>query len=222
MAAQRLWVLIADGGQAKVLESDRADRELAPARGMTFEAEIPAGRDILADRPGRSFDSVGAGRHAMETPSDPRRLLKRQFADMLAQKLADALRQGRFDRLVVVAPPSALGDLREALPENVKKSILSEINKDLVRTPLAELPQHLKGVLGKAARVRKQPKPANRASSSRDRGAADGRFAIRKRPRTSEQGKFSGTSQHGKGHGAPRKPSKTPSKPRVGRGTTRS
>ncbi len=161
MAAQRIWVLIADGGQAMVLESDGPGRELAPASGMAFSAEIPAGRDILTDRPGRSFDSVGAARHAMESPSDPRRQLKRQFADMLGQEIAMALRQGRFDRLVVVAPPSALGDLREALPADVKKLVSAEINKDLVKTPLAELPRHLQGVLGNPSRVRKQPKPSN-------------------------------------------------------------
>ena len=62
---------------------------------------------------------------------------------MLDQRLAAKA----FDRLVIVAPPSALGDLRAALSAHMKPHIYAELNKDLTKTPAAELPQHLAGVL---------------------------------------------------------------------------
>ena len=42
---------------------------------------------------------------------------KRAFAKSVGKALEARLGEGRFERLVVVAPPPALGDLRQALPK---------------------------------------------------------------------------------------------------------
>jgi protein required for attachment to host cells len=151
MKTVRTWVLIADGGHAKVFESEGPGCALTPIESMTLSADLPANRDILSDRPGRSFDSHGHSRHAMESPSDAHRELKREFARKVASLLEACVAQGKLDRLVVVAPPPALGDLREALSKAVRAKVSAELAQDLVKTPHSELPQHLAGVLGKPA-----------------------------------------------------------------------
>lgn len=148
MKPVRTWVLIADGGHAKVLESKRPGSELVPIDDMIISVELPANRDIGTDRPGRSFESHGRGRHAMESPTDPHRALKRGFARKLGKALQTKLVENRFDRLVLVAPPPALGDLRAVLPKSVRAKIVAELAQDLVKTPHDQLPRHLKGVLG--------------------------------------------------------------------------
>ena len=52
-----------------------------------------------------------------------------------------------YDRLVLVAPPTALGDLREALSDPVRSLVRAELDKDLTKIPVAELPSHLGAVL---------------------------------------------------------------------------
>ncbi len=52
-----------------------------------------------------------------------------------------------FDRVILVAPPATLGDLREALSDHVRAAVYAELDKDLTKTPVAELPQHLGAVL---------------------------------------------------------------------------
>jgi protein required for attachment to host cells len=49
------WVLIADGGHAKVFEAGGKDAELAVVEDMRFSIDLPASRDMLTDRPGRAF-----------------------------------------------------------------------------------------------------------------------------------------------------------------------
>ena len=147
MKPKRTWVLIADGGHAKVFESEGPGSDLAPVQGMVFSAELPANRDILTDRPGRDFESHGRARHAMENRSDPHRALKREFATKLGGILEAKLAEKRFDRLVLVAPPPALGDLRDVLPKSVRTKVTAELAHDLVKTPHSELPRHLEGVL---------------------------------------------------------------------------
>ena len=144
----RTWVLIADGGHAKVFESERPGSDLVLIDDMIFSVELPANRDILTDRPGRGFESHGRGRHAMESPTDPHRALKRAFAKKLGKTLETKLVENRFDRLVLVAPPPALGDLRDVLPKSVRTKVVAELAQDLVKAPRNQLPRHLKSVLG--------------------------------------------------------------------------
>jgi protein required for attachment to host cells len=148
MKPKRTWVLIADGGHAKVFQSEGHGSDLVPIEDMVFSADLPANRDILTDRPGRAFESQGRARHAKANPSDPHRELKRAFAKKLGGILEAKLAQKRFDRLVLVAPPAALGDLRDVLPKRVKAKVAAELAHDLVKTPHSELASHLREVLG--------------------------------------------------------------------------
>jgi protein required for attachment to host cells len=105
------------------------------------------GREIMSDRPGRTFDSVGAGRHAKEPRTDAREIEKRSFAHELAAMLDDGLKQGKFDRLVLVAPPRELGFLRAELSPAVRKRVSAELNKDLTGVAPSEILDHLGAVM---------------------------------------------------------------------------
>jgi protein required for attachment to host cells len=66
---------------------------------------------------------------------------------MFAQRIAQALHARQvassFDRLVVVAPATTMGDLRTALSGKVKAVVIAELVADLTNTPVSELPAHL-------------------------------------------------------------------------------
>jgi protein required for attachment to host cells len=74
------------------------------------------------------------------------RKLKRELARTVSDKLDTALKEGRFDRLCIVAPPATLGDLRRALSQPLKQRIVAEIKKDLVNVPHQDLPPHLEAM----------------------------------------------------------------------------
>jgi protein required for attachment to host cells len=73
--------------------------------------------------------------------------LKRSFSERLAALLEEELAAKAYDRVVLVAPPTTLGDLRAALPAAVREAVSAELDKDLTKTPVAELPRHLGAVL---------------------------------------------------------------------------
>jgi protein required for attachment to host cells len=81
----------------------------------------------------------------MEPSSDPHDELKAQFMKKIVGVLES--RQGDFDRLILVAPPRALGLLRKSLPDTVASKVTGEIGKDLTQLPNAELASHLDGLL---------------------------------------------------------------------------
>jgi protein required for attachment to host cells len=79
----------------------------------------------------------------MESPSDPHREQKRQFARRVADAVKARQAANSFDRLVVVAPAVTMGDLRAALTDKVKAVVAAEVVADLTNTPVSELPAHL-------------------------------------------------------------------------------
>lgn len=142
MSAKRktTWVLIADGSRARILYTTSGLEDLSPVEDKVFRNSHPRLQDILSDRPGRTFDSVGAGRHAMAYSSDARREDERAFATRLGAALQESLRSNGFDQLVIVAAPRMLGDLRDKLPADVRKTVKAEIAKDLTHVPNPEIP----------------------------------------------------------------------------------
>lgn len=137
------WILIADGAKARVVEQDKESRRYRPAFEEAHFGTTAQSKEIASDRPGRSFDSAGEGRHAMEPSTDPQRYAKLSFARDLADRLTQAANRQEFDRLILVAAPRTLGDLRSVLPDSVKSKVAVEIDKDLTNTPDQDLGRHL-------------------------------------------------------------------------------
>ena len=135
------WILVADGGQAKTfLAAGKHDIELLS------ETTIPnpPSRDLDSDRPGRTFDSKGAGRHAKEPPSDSHDRLETDFIRSVAEGIDAAHAHKEFDRLIVVAAPKALGDLRAAYSKRLARAVSSEIPKDVTNLSATELREFMR------------------------------------------------------------------------------
>jgi protein required for attachment to host cells len=139
------WIVIADGARARILSNTGPGKGLTPVEGAIFQGEHLPAREIMADKPGRTFESIGSARHAKEASSDPHELLKVEFLDTLASELIE--RDSEFDRLILVAPPHALGTLRKALNKPLENKVHAELRKDLTHIPNGELPRHLDAVI---------------------------------------------------------------------------
>ena len=79
-------------------------------------------------------------------PSDDDR--KRDFAKAVAAHLERNFNEGTFDRLVLVAPPQTLGDLKGALPTSLRARVICNIQRNLMHAASFELA----GYLGAAIR----------------------------------------------------------------------
>ena len=137
------WVLVADAARARIFSVGSPRATLHPVEQLVSPEARLHDRDINADRPGRTFDSFGEGRHAKSTNTSP----KEQDAIRFAREVADHLEQGRvsnrFDRLIVVAEPHFLGLLRKAIKPVLEQMITLEINKDLSKANDRKIREHL-------------------------------------------------------------------------------
>jgi protein required for attachment to host cells len=140
------WFLLADGRRARVL--------IEPRRGATLQEpedwDMEIGPDDLydpQDRPPRSFDRVGAGRHAMDKGRSLHEQEEHNFLKRVADRIGEAERHHEFDHLVVAAPPRALGILRELLPASTRARIRAEAPKDLLDEDAPRLRERLQDLL---------------------------------------------------------------------------
>jgi len=147
MKATRNWIVIADGAQVRILENNGPGKGLTPLPAEEMHQKLHPSRDINADKPGRTHDRMGPGRHSMEPTSDPHREEKRHFAEALAGHLNAAAQKHSYDRLVLVAPAKTLGDLRHALSKEAAAKVDGELSKDLTKVPDQELAGHLSAVI---------------------------------------------------------------------------
>jgi protein required for attachment to host cells len=147
MKAVKTGILIADGAHARVYLNTGPGHGISEIKEYARDIDLKASRDIDADKPGRSYDSGGEGRHAMEAQTDAKRHAKDEFARALADKINAAMTAGEFDRLVLVASPVTLGDLRQHLSKQSSDNIHGEIAKDLTHADNKELLAQLGSVL---------------------------------------------------------------------------
>ncbi|RWL47136.1 MAG: host attachment protein [Mesorhizobium sp.] len=147
MKPRRTWVLIADGARARIVRDPLSSGEpTGEHQDLVFHSQPRQLREIMADKPGRSFASTGARRSAMEYHGNPVREEDRAFAVMLAETLHRHFLAGDFDQLAFAAAPQMLGDLRQAFPESIRKVTVAEIPKDFTKLPTHELRETIRNL----------------------------------------------------------------------------
>ncbi len=138
-----IWVLVAERSRARLFELETATGPLQELQDWTdTRARQRAGEFETTERPGRSFDSWGEQRHAMEPPSDPMDKLAERFAADLVAHLETEYDRHRFATLVLVAAPAMLGVLRAQMPDKLSQ-IATEVPKSLVKRSPATIRAHL-------------------------------------------------------------------------------
>lgn len=129
------YILVGDGEKALILRNEGDEVNLNLVVDRVLEQDNPPTREQGTDRPGRFVDGLGPNRSAVEE-TDWHRLEKERFAKDIAARLYRRAHSGRFDRLIIIAPPRTLGDLRAEFHQEVRDRIIGEIGKDLTGHPI--------------------------------------------------------------------------------------
>lgn len=133
------WIIICDGRKAMIAHNTGTPAHPSFRVSETLRATYnPSTYEQGEDRPGRAFQSVGARRSAIEM-TDLHEQEERVFLIDAARKFAEIALHQRAKSLVLVAPPRALGILREHLSVAARDLVVAEIAKDLTKHPLADI-----------------------------------------------------------------------------------
>jgi protein required for attachment to host cells len=143
MTMTKTWVVTAESSRARIFAVENRISPLRELEDIVHTEGRSPEQEMISDRPGRAFDSVGEGRHAMEKQIEPKRHEAGMFAKRIAERLDLARVKGECEQLVLIAAPEFLGVLRQNLTANTAKLVGKTIDKNLVQKTEAEIRQYL-------------------------------------------------------------------------------
>jgi protein required for attachment to host cells len=141
---QGAWIIVADGQRALFLHNDGDEVYPNFRTAKVLEDDNPPTREQGTDRPGRWSDTPDAHRSAF-AETDWHQLEEERFLGRIADLLKEGVNKGEYDKIVLVAPPAALGTLRKALDKQVAGHVIAEVNKDLTNQPIPDIEKALGG-----------------------------------------------------------------------------
>jgi len=132
-AEKTYWVVVADESRAIFYTRDTRRAPLLEFLALDNEVGRKKAGEILADRGGRSFDSVGAGRHTMAVEkADPKKHAATAFARQIAERIGKVTHDGSCRGYALIAAPRFLGMLRDAVSRKCQFGPFKTIDKDVV------------------------------------------------------------------------------------------
>lgn len=134
------WIIVANSSVARIYKLEKMHLEEIDT--LIHPASRMHNRDLVGDKPGRDFESMGTLRHSLEPHHTPHEQELRLFAKELAQYLEAARNRNAIEKLYLAASPIMLGLVRESLDASTAKLISGEINKDLTQLKPEEITGH--------------------------------------------------------------------------------
>lgn len=127
----RRWIIAADSVNARIFSRSDENSPLQEIEDLTHPSGRMKAGELESDKPGRSFDSGGQGRHSME----PEHTRKDKESMVFVEQISDYLseHQDDYDELIIICPPKFLGMLRKQIDKMVNRKIIREIDKDVVK-----------------------------------------------------------------------------------------
>ena len=129
-------ILVADGRKMLFLRNNGDENQIDLRTEAHDEREDRKDCDIKSDAPGAIGQSAGYSRRVAYEETD----FHQQDEDLWVKEAADELKKralrNDFDRLVIIAPPRALGVLRKELHKEVERRILFTCNKEMTDRPI--------------------------------------------------------------------------------------
>jgi protein required for attachment to host cells len=118
---RRTWIVVADGGHARILLNTSHDR------GVTELALASKGEPRLAHH--RTEQAAGVHHTPVFKPTQERRN-EDEFLYTLAETIQTGVARKECDQVVLVCPATAMGIMRNALSSETRKHIVAEVVHD--------------------------------------------------------------------------------------------
>ncbi len=135
MKVIKTFVVVANEKEARFLVNSGVGKGLVQTGHLTGDSQ-PG----YADAPGRSQATGSGARHGFDRSTDERTQRRDHFVDEILDTAAQIWVKNGYDRLILCAPPKTLGALRGKLTGQLADALVADLDKDLVATPLASLP----------------------------------------------------------------------------------
>ena len=138
-----MMIVVADSARARIFTADSAHSPLNEIETMAHPEGRMHEQDMVSDMPGKVSGKGGGGDHAFQEKIEPKEQEMIEFARRIADYLDDARKANKLNKLLLVAAPAFLGELRTHLSNETSEKIVFELDKNLAQHSIEDIRQHL-------------------------------------------------------------------------------
>ena len=135
---EKTWIVVAESTRARIFFAKNRVQPLEELHSLSFPEGRLRDQDIVTDRPGRTHESANDSRSAMEAP-DIRDQQQHEFAREICSYLEKGRNKNQYEALVLVAPPTFLGALRDVMNGHLGKMVTKTEQKNLATEDAAKI-----------------------------------------------------------------------------------
>ncbi|MDD5319844.1 MAG: host attachment protein [Methylococcales bacterium] len=136
------YILVADSSRARIFTAETPTSPLEEIEALAHTEGRLHDREMTSDLPGKMKGEGHIG-HAFEQATDPKKHEAENFAHRIGHYLEEAHNEKKFEQLLIIAEPSFLGLLRIQLPEQIKKLVCFELDKNITTHSADDIRKHL-------------------------------------------------------------------------------
>lgn len=144
-----IMVVVANGSKARIFTTYSAHYPLVEIASLVAPEMRMHEQNMVSDLPGKNR-SNSAG-HAYEDEVNPKKYVMVGFARYLSDYLDDASEKNQIARILIVASPALLGELRKHITDQTNDLIVYQLAKDLTTFDTDDIRAHLPKYLSRAA-----------------------------------------------------------------------
>ena len=139
----KTMVVVADSAYARIFTVETLRSPLNEIEVMAHPESRLHERDITSDLPGKDSGTDSSGGHAYGGKVDAKSHELIVFAKQVATYLDGARKANKLARLLIVAAPEFLGELRSQLSGETNDKVVFELNKNLTKSSPDDISKYL-------------------------------------------------------------------------------
>lgn len=136
-------IIVADSARARIFTADSAKSPLNEIETMAHPEGRMHEQNMVSDLPGKASGEGGAGDHAYQEKVEPKKEEMIEFAKRVADYCDDARKANNLNKLIIVAAPAFLGELRNQLSKETSEKVVFELDKNLAHHAVEDIRNHL-------------------------------------------------------------------------------
>lgn len=136
-------IVVADSTRARFFTAESPSSPLIENETLAHPEGRLHDRDMTSDLPGKNSSGNGAGGHTYQNQTDPKKHEMSVFAKHVADHLDTKRNANELIKVILVADPAFLGELRSQLSNATNEKVVYELNKNLARHSPEDIRKHL-------------------------------------------------------------------------------
>ena len=138
-----MMIIVADSTRARIFTVDSAHSPLNEIETMAHPEGRVHEQNLVSDLPGKGSGKGGGGDHAYQEKIEPKREEMIEFAKRIADYLDETRKANKLNKLIIIAAPAFLGELRTHLSSETSEKIVFELDKNLAHHSEEDIRHHL-------------------------------------------------------------------------------